>query len=150
MIDSTRGGLPVVRELRLVYSHPATGPLPKVGQPSDAATLLRPFLALEAVEVCVALLLNARHRVIGIHVVGRGTLDSCIVHPRDVFKAALLANAAGVIVCHNHPSGDPTPSPEDRTLCARLRDSGRILGVHLLDFLIVTDDGHYSFKETGL
>ena len=83
-----------------------------------------------------------------------GTLDASLVHPRDVFKAACLSNAAGLIVAHNHPSGDPTPSSEDRALGARLRQAGELLGVQLLDFLIVTDpaDGprYHSFMEAGM
>lgn len=142
--------VPHVRELRLVYSTPSPRSLPQVARPSDAAALLRTRLEPEPVEVVVVLLLNTKHRVIGLHEIGRGTLDACMVHPRDVFKVALLANASGVIVAHNHPSGDPTPSRDDFALCARLRQSAEILGVELLDFLIVGDNTRYfSFKEAG-
>lgn len=140
---------PAVRELRLVYSSgtPA-GPPPQVGRPADAAALLRERLELEPVEVCLALLVNTKQGVIGVHELGRGTLDSCLVHPREVFKAAVLGNAAGVIVAHNHPSGDPTPSPDDVILCARLRHAAEILGIDLLDFVIIGDGGrYYSFTE---
>lgn len=141
---------PRVRELRIVYA-PATtaGPLPQVGRPADAAALLRERLDLEPVEVCVVLLLNTKHHVLGVHELGRGTIDSCLVHPREVFKAAILANAAGVIVGHNHPSGDPSPSPDDVALCARLRDAGTLVGINLLDFVIIGDGRYYSFKEMG-
>src|SRR3712207_2810907 len=106
--------IPGVRELRLVYSSDRdTTPTATISRPADAALLLLDSLGREAVEVCVLLLLDTRHRVIARHELTRGTLDACIVHPRDVFKAALLANAAGVIFAHNHPSGDPMPSPED-------------------------------------
>ena len=92
---------PLVRELRIVYLPAAlAGPLPQVGQPADAAALLRERLECEPVEVCLVLVVNTKHRLIGLHEIGRGTLDSCLVHPRDVFKAAILVNAAGVIVCH--------------------------------------------------
>lgn len=71
--------------------------------------------------------------------------------PRDVFKAACLSNAAGLILAHNHPSGDPTPSGDDRALADRLRQAGELLGVQLLDFLIVTDtERYYSFKQSGM
>ncbi len=141
---------PLVRELRLVYSRSTVGPSPRVGRASDAVSLLQARLELEPVEVCVVLLLNTKHRAIGLHEVGRGTLDSCLVHPREVFKAAILANAAGLIFCHNHPSGDSTPSPEDLVLCTRLRQSAEILGIDLLDFVIVGDGGrYYSLRETG-
>ena len=77
--------------------------------------------------------------MIGVHVVSVGTLDASLVHPRDVFKAAVLSNASGLILAHNHPSGDPTPSGEDRALSDRLRQAGELLDVDLLDFVIVTD-----------
>lgn len=141
---------PCVRELRLVYSRSQSGPSPRVGRPSDAAALLRARLECEPVEVCIVLLLNTKHRVIGLHEVGRGTLDTCLVHPREVFKSAIVGNAAGLIFAHNHPSGDPTPSPDDLALCTRLRRSAEILGIDLLGFVIVGDGGrYYSFMETG-
>lgn len=102
----------------------------------------------------IALHVNTKQKLIGVHVVSIGTLNASLVHPREVFKAALLTNAAGLILAHNHPSGDPTPSPDDRTLVSRLRQVGDILGVELLDALIVTDpmDGgaYYSFREAGV
>jgi DNA repair protein RadC len=143
----------MVRELRVTYA-PAKPPLSidarKALTPTAAASVLRARLASEPVEVVIVLLLNTKHRVIGLHEVGRGTLNACLVHPRDVFKVALLANAAGVIVGHNHPSGDATPSPEDIELCLRLRAAGTVVGVDLLDFLIVTEEAHTSFLEQRL
>ena len=142
--------LPCVRELRITYtSGSATGLPPRLGRPADAARVLLSLLECEPVEVCVLLLMNTKNRLLAVHEVGRGTLDSCIVHPRDVFKAALLANAAGVIVGHNHPSGDPDPSADDVALCARLRSAASIIGIELLDFVIVGDGRYYSFKEAG-
>ena len=140
-----------VRELRLVYSSTASaGSPPQVGRPADAAALLRSRLEAEPVEVCVVLLLTTKHRVIGVHEVSRGTLDSSLVHPREVFKAAILGNAAGVIVAHNHPSGDPTPSLDDTLVRGRLRAAAEILGIDLIDFLILGDAGrYYSFTEAG-
>jgi DNA repair protein RadC len=140
-----------VRELRLVYSpREQTGPLQRVGRPADAAAVLRERLEHEAVEVAVVLLLNTKHRLIAIHEIGRGTVDQCIVTARDVYKAALLANAAAVIVAHNHPSGDPSPSSDDRALCGQLEAAGRLIGVELIDFLVIGEDGHYCpFRENG-
>ena len=141
---------PRVRELRISYSPISSGPLPYVGGPGSAAAILQPRLEQEPVEVCLVLLVNTKHRLLGIHELGRGTLDSCLVHPRDVFKVAILANASGVIVAHNHPSGEPEPSPDDVALCARLRNAAGIIGIDLLDFLIIGDGRFYSFKERGL
>jgi len=141
---------PCVRELRITYtSTSATGPLPRLGGPGSAAEILLARLQHEPVEVCVVLLVNTKHRLLGIHELGRGTLDMCLVHPRDVFKAAILANAAGVIVGHNHPSGEPEPSADDVALCARLRNAATIIGIDLLDFIIVGDGRYCSFKEMG-
>ena len=132
-------------------------PMPVVGRlvtPRDAAVLTSALLADATVEKVLALHLNIKNVLIGLHVVSTGTLDTAIVHPRDVFKAACLSNAAGLMLIHNHPSGDPTPSPDDRALVARLRAAGELLGVELMDALIVTDpvDGlrYFSFREAGL
>lgn len=139
-----------VRELRIVYSPGETvGPLSQVSRPADAAALLRERIEHEPVEVCVVLLVNTKHQAIAIHEMGRGTLNACPVHPRDVFTSALLTNAACVIVAHNHPSGDPTPSAEDVVLCSRLRQAGHLLGVEVLDFMIIGDGTYCSFREMG-
>ena len=87
--------------------------------------------------------------MIAFHEVSRGTLDTTLVHPREVFKAALLANSSAIILCHNHPSGDPCPSPDDVHLTRRLVDAGTLLGVDVLDHIIVGDGRYYSFKEAG-
>jgi len=145
-----------VRELVVSY-RPFRCQLPVEGQvssPRDAAKLAGALLAGADVERVLALHFNTKHRLIGGHVVSVGTLDASLVHPRDVFKAACLSNASALIVAHNHPSGDPTPSGEDRALSDRLRQAGELLGVDLLDFVIVTDPAegfkYYSFQESGV
>lgn len=100
-----------------------------------------PLLKEEAVEVTILLCLTTKHRLIGFHYLARGSLDSCIVHPREIFKVAMLANAASVILVHNHPSGDPIPSQQDRLLTARLQSASELVGIPLLDHLIVTREG---------
>jgi DNA repair protein RadC len=94
-------------------------------------------------------MLNAKHRALGVHVVAIGTLTACQVHPREVFKAAILANAAAVILAHNHVSGDAEPSRADRDLTRRIADAGELLGIPLLDHVIVTVDGYTSLRERG-
>ena len=113
-----------------------------------AATLIR-LLEDEPSEVFAIVCLNTKLRVIAYHEVSRGTLDSSLAHPREVFRAAILANAAGIILVHNHPSGDPSPSAEDRALTHRLRAVGTVLGIEVLDHLVIGDGQYYSFKETG-
>ena len=96
-----------------------------------------PLLQHEPSEVFAVLFLSTRHHVLAYHEVGRGTLDTVLVTPREVFKAAILANAAAVILCHSHPSGDPTPSPDDVALTGRLAAAGTLLGIEVLDHIIV-------------
>ena len=120
-----------------------------LGHPRDAAGTLMTLLQNEPSEVFGILCLSTKHRVIAYHEVGRGTLDSVLVHPREVFKAALLANAAGIIAAHVHPSGDPTPSADDVEVTGRLAAAGDILGVPVLDHIIIGDGRYYSFKESG-
>ena len=97
-------------------------------------------------EIFVALHLNARNQPVGHEVVSIGSL----VHPREIFKAAILSNSAGVILVHNHPSGDATPSREDIELTRRMVKAGEILGIEVLDHIIVAGDRFLSMKETGL
>ena len=145
-----------VRELVVSYK-PLRVSLPVNGTasgPREAARLAAAVLADTTVEQVLALHFDTKHTLIGVHLVSVGTLDASLVHPRDVFKAACLSNASGLILAHNHPSGDPTPSAEDRALSKRLRQAGELLGVELLDFLIVTDPAeglrYHSFTESGL
>lgn len=113
---------------------------------ADAAKLTRD-LVNQPNEHFVALLLDAKTRVLTRATVATGTLVSCPVHPRDVFKLCILGNAVSVIFVHNHPSGDPTPSPEDRDVTDRLRQSGTILGIRVLDHVIVGEPGYYSLSD---
>ena len=106
-----------------------------------------PRLRYAVREQFVVLLLNSRNRVIGAETVTEGTLTGSIAHPREVFKAAILAHAAAVIVAHNHPSGDPEPSDEDKEITRQLVRSGEVLGIPLLDHVIIGDGCYYSFQE---
>lgn len=118
--------------------------------PQKAAALFFQLLGEEPVEVFGMLCLSARHRVIAYHEVSRGGVSTTLVSPRDVFKAALLANAAGVLVGHNHPSGDPSPSADDRALTDRLSEAGEVLNLPVVDHVIVGNGGRYfSFREAG-
>ncbi|MBS0166218.1 MAG: JAB domain-containing protein [Nitrospira sp.] len=114
-----------------------------------AASLLRPHLSGLDREHFLVIGLDAKNRVIGINLVAVGSLTMAIVHPREVFKPLILMNAAGWICAHNHPSGDVTPSQEDRVLTKRLREAGQLLGLNLLDHLILADENLYSFADQG-
>lgn len=144
-----------LRELTIRYSVKAgtTGQPLVTGRtlstPAASAAALAALLQDEPGEVFAILCLSTKHRVIAYHEVSRGTLDATLVHPREVFKAALLSNAASIILTHNHPSGDPTPSPDDHQLTRRLVDAGRLIGVEVLDHIIVGDGRYFSFREGG-
>jgi DNA repair protein RadC len=117
--------------------------------PRESAAVLVPLLQHEPSEVFAVLFLGTRQHVLAYHEVGRGTLDTVLVTPREVFKAAILANAAAVILAHSHPSGDPTPTPDDIALTRRLAAAGTLLGIEVLDHLIVADERYVSFRELG-
>jgi len=101
-------------------------------------------------EAFWVLTLDQKHREIDRHLVSLGTLTASLVHPREVYRPALIDGAAAVLFVHNHPSGDPTPSHEDRKLTTRLIEAGEILGIRVLDHVIIAREGHTSFAEKGL
>ena len=101
-------------------------------------------------ECFLTFYLDSRNRHIGDTEISVGSLDTTLAHPREVFERAIRAGAAGVIVAHNHPSGDPTPSDDDIRLTRRLTEAGKILGIRLLDHVVVARDSHYSFRGHAL
>lgn len=113
----------------------------------DVARIVRDSSRGSRRESFYAVLLDVRHRVLACHVVSTGGIDAAPVHPREVFSPAVRDGAAAVVVAHNHPSGDPTPSAEDRLVTARLREAGALVGIDLLDHLVVGSDRYYSFAE---
>ena len=104
----------------------------------------------EAQEVFGILILNTKNKIVAVHEISRGALNSSVVHPREVFKPAVLHNAASIICFHNHPSGDPEPSREDIEITKRLVEAGKILGIEVLDHIIVSDEGYTSLKGRGV
>ncbi|WP_144554312.1 RadC family protein [Peribacillus simplex] len=107
-------------------------------------------MANEDREVFLVMMLNTKNHVVGLHRAHVGSLNASVVHPRDVLKCAILNNAASLIVSHQHPSGDPTPSMEDIEVTKRLAEAGKIIGIEVLDHLIVSHTGKYvSLKEKG-
>lgn len=123
---------------------------PVVSSPQDVAALLQSELRYLKKEVLKSVLLDAKNRVIAVKTVSIGDLTSSIVHPREVFKDAIVASAASIIVAHNHPSGDPAPSTDDINITRRLISAGQTIGIELLDHIIIGDDKHVSLKEKGL
>lgn len=121
----------------------------KISCPQDAADLLMEELRHLREEHFVCLFLNTKNRVIGRQTLSIGSLNASIVHPREVFRAAIRRSSASILCAHNHPSGDPTPSPEDVALTRRLAEAGELLGIELLDHLVIGDNRYTSLKETG-
>ena len=133
---------------------------PAVRDPETAYRLLRPVMSAatsgDSQETFFTLLLDTKHKVIGSPVEAtRGLLDTSLVHPREVFREAVRQSAASVILAHNHPSGDPTPSKEDIDITRRLIEAGKILGIRIVDHVILgrpsdTSSGFVSLREKNL
>ncbi|HEX6558913.1 MAG TPA: DNA repair protein RadC [Longimicrobiales bacterium] len=123
---------------------------PRIQGPADVYELCAPALRDLRQEEFRVLLLNTQHAVLRELVITRGTLDASVVHPREVFRAAISESAAAVVLVHNHPSGDPAPSQEDRDVTEQLADAGRLIGIAVLDHVVVGDGRYVSFVEMGL
>lgn len=102
-------------------------------------------------ECLVALLLNTKNQIVGHTLVSMGTLNAALVHSREVFRAAVVSAANAVLVMHNHPSGNPTPSMDDKQVTRQLADAGKVLDIQLLDHIVIASDGteYYSMKAHG-
>ncbi len=129
-------------------SPPPLSTLPRVASAADVYGLLS-NLGKKDREHLVALFLNVRHRVIRRRTIAIGSLTGVEIHPREVFKPAISASAAAMIIAHNHPSGDPTPSRADIELTTRLRAVGDLVSIQILDHIIICRDGYVSLAERG-
>lgn len=146
--------MPKVTGFRLVKESEATyqtRPSTQMRWPKDVWTLMNPFAAVELTEVFWILVLDSQHATIGGPIViTRGLLNSSLVHAREVFRPAILLNGAAIILVHNHPSGDPTPSPDDRVVTSSLVSAGKILDIPVQDHIIIGEGRYVSFAESGL
>jgi DNA repair protein RadC len=122
----------------------------RIRGPRDVFQRMGPLLRDLRQEEFHALLLNTQHRIIRDVLVTRGILDASLIHPREVFRGAIVESAAGVILVHNHPSGDPTPSLEDRTVTRQLSMAGKAVGIPVLDHIIIGEGRYVSLGEEGL
>ena len=127
-----------------------TGYRPLIKTPSEAAELLQPDMGLLEQEEVRTVLLDSRNRVIASPMIYRGSLNSCNMRVGEVFREAIRQNAANIIVAHNHPSGDPSPSTDDIHVTRELVKAGKILGIDILDHLDIAQNQHVSLKERGL
>lgn len=122
----------------------------RITSPSILFDILRNKQLHEEVEAFTVIPLDTKNRVLDIIEISKGTLNCCVVHPRDVFKVAIRRNANSIIVSHNHPSGDPTPSGEDISITKRLVEAGDIIGIKVLDHIIIGNETFTSLKDKGL
>lgn len=122
----------------------------RVASPSDAANYLMEKLRYENHERFLVMLLNTKNHIIRLQQIAEGSLSSAVVHPREVFAPAVIHHAASLIVTHNHPSGDPQPSFEDKQLTKVIKNTGDLFGVPVQDHIIIGDGYYYSFKEHGM
>ncbi|GGN95016.1 RadC family protein [Saccharibacillus kuerlensis] len=137
--------------LKMVREKPSIlYPQRKISSPREAAELFRQFIGDSDREVFCIMTLDTKNQPTALHEVSRGTLNASLVHPRETFKLAIMANAASIIACHNHPSGLPDPSREDVELTERIRDAGSLMGIELLDHLVLGENRFASMKERGL
>ena len=120
---------------------------PQILHPRNAAELLIPQFGSQPVEHFGVLLLDTKHRVMRTSVVSVGSVDTSVVHPREVFRVAATVGAAAIVLFHNHPSGDPTPSRDDVSLTQRLVQAGDLMGIHVLDHVIVAESRYHSMRE---
>ncbi len=117
--------------------------------PSDIAKLFSDFIGDSDREQFIVCCLNTKNQPTDLSIISIGCLDSTVVHPREIFKVAILSNAAAIILGHNHPSGNPEPSNEDKNITNRICEVGRVHGIKILDHIIVGDNSFLSFKEQG-
>ena len=154
LLEALRSNLSLLGELAVRYDV-ATRPvrpanLPAINCPQDVHNLLWAEMSLLAQEQLRVLLLDRRNRVLGQRVVYQGNVFSSVVRPAEVFRPAVVESAPAVIVVHNHPSSDPTPSPEDVAITRDLSAAGKLLGIDLLDHVVIGGDGFVSLSERGL
>lgn len=133
----------LVKEANILYKNR------RIRSPRDCYELFKEFLGEVDREYFVVMCLDVKNQPTNISVVHIGSLNASIVHPREVLKTAILSNAASIICCHPHPSGDPTPSQEDIEVTNRLVEASLIVGVEMLDHIVLGDDSYVSMKESG-
>jgi len=131
------------------FRRPVHGLLTAFRGSGDIWAAFRDHFSLLDREVFAVVILDTKHRMVGYHEVSVGTVNASMVHPREVFKAIILANASAFVIMHNHPSGDPTPSKEDIEITRRLRELGDLLGVRVLDHIVFGDGKYVSFVDDG-
>jgi len=127
-----------------------TNRYPKLDSARSVKEIAQQFLEDAATERMLVFFVDAKNRLTGFNEASVGSLNVSIVHPRDTFRAAVIQGASAVILAHNHPSGDPTPSREDREATKRMVQAGKILGIRVLDHIVIGDNDYYSFADASM
>lgn len=122
----------------------------KIGSPSDAVDIVMEDMRYLRKEHLKVIFLNTKNQIIEVKDLSIGSLNASVVHPREVYSEAIRKSSSSIIICHNHPSGDPTPSQEDINITKRLHEVGKLVGIDLLDHLIIGDGSYISLKEKGI
>ena len=154
VLEALRSNLTLLGELAARYQvdfqpeRPAE--MPTINCPQDVFNLLGPEMSALAQEQLRVLLLNTRNQVMAQRIIYQGNVNSSIVRPAEVFRAAIIDSAPSIIISHNHPSGDPTPSPEDVKITRELVEGGKLLGIDLMDHIVIAGDRYVSLKERKL
>ncbi|MEA1876827.1 MAG: JAB domain-containing protein [Bacteroidota bacterium] len=134
--------------LEQLYALESVNPVKKITQPSDVLSSIQKY-AYKTQEHFLSISLNGNHEVIDTIVVSVGLVNRTLVHPREIFRQAIFNNASAIIIAHNHPSGNMQPSAEDVQITKRIFEAGKIVGIEVLDHIIITNKGYYSFLEDG-
>jgi DNA repair protein RadC len=140
----------VIREMKVIYKTEQGETTPVLNQPSKAYDFIKSKIGRETKENFIAIYLDNKMRAMGWHLVSLGTVSESIVHPREIFKVALLCNATSVILSHNHPTGELSPSSEDVSTTKRIKEAGEIIGIPVIDHIIVSETSYLSFKESNI
>ena len=141
--------IPNIR-FQVIRDGEAEAPIGQVRSPADAFAIVAPLIQHADSERFVVMLLDTKNNVLGMHTLYVGSLNTCVVRVGEVFKAAIVYGAASIILAHNHPSGDPTPSPEDVRVTELITDAGRLLDIAVLDHVVVGRNRFVSLKERSL
>ncbi len=138
-----------IREVTLNYKNKPKESLKFVGESTHVAEFLRDVLPCNTKEHFLAVYLSGGHDVIAWSVVCTGIANSCNIHPREVFQPASAVGAVAVVIAHNHPSNSPKPSTEDLQITERMKEVGALVGIKLLDSMVITENGYYSYADEG-
>ncbi len=155
LLDALRSNLNLLGEIAMRYEvetqpERPRGDLPSINCPEDVRRLLGPEMAPLAQEQLRVLLMNTRNEVVGQRVIYQGNINSSMIRPAEVLRPAVMEAVPSIIVSHNHPSGDPTPSGPDAAITRDIAEAGKLLGIELLDHVVIGGERFVSLKERGL